>query len=237
MRSTFLLVIGLAAGLGVRAPAQCPRPSNAPRATSIVGEPQPFEDEIAHFEAADRLSPPPKNPVVFVGSSSIRVWPNLKGDFPGVDVLQRGFGGSTLDQVDHYASRIVLPYCPRLIVVYAGDNDLADGRTPEQVLNDFKTFVGLVRRAMPKTGIVFISIKPSTARVTLLDKMRETNALVRQYIAADPSLTYVDVFTPMLGPTGLPRGELFQSDGLHMNSQGYAIWRELLQPVVSANGR
>jgi lysophospholipase L1-like esterase len=235
MRSSFLLAIGLTAGLGVRSPAQCPSPDQRPSA--IVREPQPFEDEIAQFEADDRLSPPPRNPVVFVGSSSIRVWPNLKADFPGVDVLQRGFGGSTLDQVDHYAPRIVLPYCPRMIVVYAGDNDLADGRTPEQILTDFKAFVGLVRRPMPKTRIVFVSIKPSTARVTLLDKMRETNALVRQYIAADPSLTYVDVFTPMLGSTGLPRRELFQSDGLHMNAQGYAIWRELLQPVVSANAR
>jgi lysophospholipase L1-like esterase len=172
-----------------------------------------------------------------VGSSSIRVWPDLKADFPNIDVLQRGFGGSTLDEVDQYAPRIVLPYCPRLIVLYAGDNDLAEGRTPEQILADFKTFVGLVRPPMPKTKIVFVSIKPSTARVALLGKMREANALVRNYIATDPSLTYVDVFTPMLGPTGVPRGELFQSDGLHMNAQGYAIWRGLLQPLVSAQPR
>lgn len=235
MRSTFLLAIALTAGLGVRSPAQCPPPPQRP--TPTVGEPQPFEDEIAQFEAADKITPPPKNSVVFVGSSSIRVWPNLKDDFPGVEVLQRGFGGSMLDEVDHYAPRIVLPYCPRLIVLYAGDNDLAEGKTPERILTDFKTFVGLVRGPMPKTRIVFVSIKPSTARVGLLDKMRETNSLVRQYIASDSSLTYVDVFTPMLGPTGLPRGELFQSDGLHMNAQGYAIWRDLLQPVVSATTR
>jgi len=232
MRSTLLLAAAFTAAVGVRSPAQCaPAP---PRPTTIVGEPQPFENEIAQFEAADKVTPPPKNSVVFVGSSSIRVWPNLQADFPGVDVVQRGFGGSMLDEVDHYAPRIVLPYCPRLIVLYAGDNDLAEGKTPEQILSDFKTFVSLVRGPMPKTRIVFVSIKPSTARVTLLDKMRETNALVRQYIAADSSLTYIDVFTPMLGPTGLPRGELFQSDGLHMNAQGYAIWRDLLQPVVSA---
>jgi lysophospholipase L1-like esterase len=233
MRSTLLFAFALSAALGGRSPAQCP----PPRPTAVVGEPQPFEDEIAQFEASDRLGPPPKNSVVFVGSSSIRVWPNLKADFPGLDVLQRGFGGSTLDQVDHYAPRIVLPYCPRLIVLYAGDNDLAEGRTPEQILSDFKGFVGLVRRPMPSTRIVFVSIKPSTARVALLDKMRETNTLVRQYIAADPTLVYVDVFTPMLGPTGLPRAELFQSDGLHMNALGYSIWRDLLQPVVSASAR
>lgn len=233
MRSTLLLVAALSAGLGVRTPAQC-----HPRSPALlVGAPQPFEDEIAQFEAADRINPPPKGSVLFVGSSSIRVWPNLKADFPNIDVLQRGFGGSTLDQVDHYAPRVVLPYCPRLIVLYAGDNDIAAGRTPEQILADFKTFVGLVRPPMPKTRIVFVSIKPSTARVALLEKMREANALVRQYIATDPSLTYVDVFTPMLGATGLPRGELFQSDGLHMNAHGYAIWRGLLQPLVSATAR
>ena len=233
MRSTLLLVAALSAVLGVRSPAQCPPKPPAP----LVGAAQRFEDEIASFEAADRVSRPPKGNVLFVGSSSIRVWPDLKVDFPNIDVLQRGFGGSTLDEVDHYASRIVLPYCPRLIVLYAGDNDLAEGRTPEQILADFKTFVGLVRNPMPKTRIIFVSIKPSTARVALLGKMREANALVRQYIASDPSLTYVDVFTPMLDSTGVPRGELFQSDGLHMNAQGYAIWRGLLQPLVSATGR
>jgi lysophospholipase L1-like esterase len=233
MRSTFLLVAALTAAVVVRTPAQCPPRPPAP----VVGAAQRFEDEIASFEAADRVNPPPRGSVLFVGSSSIRVWPNLKADFPGIDVLQRGFGGSTLEEVDHYAQRIVLPYCPRLIILYAGDNDLAEGRTPEQILADFKTFVGLVRPPMPKTRIVFVSIKPSTARVALLGKMRETNALVRQYIATDPSLTYVDVFTPMLGATGIPRSELFQSDGLHMNAQGYAIWRSLLRPLVSATGR
>jgi lysophospholipase L1-like esterase len=233
MRSTLLLVVALSAALGVRTPAQCPPKAPA----SVVSEPQPFENEIAQFEAADRISPPRMGSVLFVGSSSIRVWPNLKADFPNIDVLQRGFGGSTLDQVDHYAPRIVLPYCPRMIVLYAGDNDLAEGRTPEQILTDFKTFVGLVRAPMARTRIVFIAIKPSTARVALLEKMREANELVRQYIVTDRSLTYVDVFTPMLGPTGLPRAELFQSDGLHMNAQGYAIWRGLLQPLVSATAR
>lgn len=233
MRSILLLVAALSAAPGVRTPAQCPPKPPAP----LVGAAQRFEDEIASFEAADKLSSPSKGSVLFVGSSSIRVWPNLKADFPNIDVLQRGFGGSTLDEVDHYAPRIVLPYCPRLIVLYAGDNDLAEGRTPEQILADFKTFVGLVRRPMPKTRIIFVSIKPSTARVALLGKMREANALVRQYVVTDPSLTYVDVFTPMLDSAGIPRGELFQSDGLHMNAQGYAIWRDLLQPLVSATAR
>jgi lysophospholipase L1-like esterase len=231
MRSSLILIAGLTVGLGVRAQGQCP-PARVP---AVVGQPQPFEDEIAQFEAADKINPPPQHAVLFVGSSSIVVWPNLRADFPNTQVVQRGFGGSNLGQIVHYAPRIVLPYCPRLIVLYAGDNDLAEGGTPEQILSDFKSFVGLVRQSMPRTRIVFVSIKPSTSRVTLIDKMRLANALVRQYVETDPTLTYVDVFTPMLGSNGLPRDELFQSDLLHMNAKGYALWRDLLQPVVSAS--
>lgn len=232
MRSTFVLVSALAAGLGARAVAQCPPPRPA-----SVADTTAFADEIGIFEAADKVSPPPQGAVLFVGSSSIRLWPNLKADFPGVDVIQRGFGGSDLPEAIHYAPRIVLPYCPRLIVVYAGDNDLAEGRTPAQVLADFREFVRAVRRAMPKTRIAFVAIKPSPSRVALLDKMRAANALVRQYVATDPRLIYVDVFTPMLGPTGRPPSELFQPDMLHMKPQGYALWRDLLQPVVSDTTR
>ena len=230
MRSTFLLVAALTVAPGVYSLAQCPAPSRA----ALVGEAEPWEGEIARFEAADRVDPPPKRAVLFVGSSSIRLWPNIQADFPNVHVIQRGFGGTDLHLVVHYAPRVVLPYCPRLIVVYAGDNDLAEGRTPQDILSDFKAFVRVVRGSMPKTKIAFISIKPSGDRIALLDKMRATNALVRQYVATDRNLAYVDVFTRMLGPDGRPREELFQSDRLHMNAQGYALWRDLLHPVVSA---
>lgn len=233
MRSTFLLVAALAVGPGVYARSQCPPPPPP----ALVGEPEPWEGEIAQFEAGDKVNPPPKGAVLFIGGSSIRLWPNIRADFPKVDVVQRGFGGTDLHLVVHYAPRVVLPYCPRLIVVYAGDNDVAEGRTPEEILTDFKAFVRVVRRPMPKTKIAFVAIKPSGDRVALLNKMRATNALVRQYVATDSSLTYVDVFTPMLGPDGRPREELFQADRLHLNAQGYALWRDLLQPIVSATAR
>jgi lysophospholipase L1-like esterase len=192
----------------------------------------PFEDEIEAFEAADRTNPPEKGGVVFVGSSSIRMWPNLAADFPGANVVQRGFGGSELWQVVNYAPRIVLPYCPRRIVVYAGDNDLAAGRSPEQILGDYQTFVGLVHRALPRTKIAFVSIKPSPSRWALSDKIRRANQLVREYSAKDSTLTYIDVFAPMLGPTGAPRGEMFGEDSLHLSPSGYAMWRDLLAPFV-----
>jgi lysophospholipase L1-like esterase len=191
-----------------------------------------FESEILAFEDSDRVNPPKPGGVVFVGSSSIRLWPDLHGDFPGVNVVQRGFGGSRLDEVVNYAPRIVLPYKPTLIVLYAGDNDLAEGRTPEQVFNDYKVFVAMVRKSLPETRIAYIAIKPSGDRWALAEKMRATNSLIQKYAATDPKLTCVDVFTPMLGGDGKPREELFREDRLHMNERGYAIWRELLTPIV-----
>ena len=191
-----------------------------------------WEPEIAAFEASDRTSPPPSGGVVFVGSSSIRLWQTLQNDFPGVPVLNRGFGGSVLSDVLVFANRIVVPYKPRVVVLYAGDNDLAAGRTPAQVFADFKEFVAIVHRDLPSTRVAFIAIKPSILRENIIDKIRATNQVIRDYIATDPRLNYVDVFTPMLDASGQPRRELFLEDGLHMNAKGYAIWRDLVAPVI-----
>ncbi|GAC1654020.1 MAG: hypothetical protein NVS4B3_17610 [Gemmatimonadaceae bacterium] len=175
--------------------------------------------------------------MLFVGSSSIRLWPALEADFPRVHILQRGFGGSELADIVHYAPRIVLPYQPRLIVLYAGDNDLAAGKPPAVVFRDYQAFVALVRQALPYARIAFIAIKPSGARWGLIEQIRATNALVSSYTASDPRLLYVDVFTPMLGPDGVPREELFAADRLHMNARGYALWRDLLLPIVRSVAR
>lgn len=192
-----------------------------------------WEEDIRRFEEGDRLHPPPRGAVLLVGSSSIRLWETAERDFPGVPIVRRGFGGSELGDVAHFADRIVLPYEPRTIVLYAGDNDLAAGRSPGQVFAAYRELVVLVRRRLPRTRIVFIAIKPSLARWALADRMRRTNALVRAYAARDPRrLVYVDVFTPMLDSTGAPRRELFLEDGLHMNARGYAIWTERVRPYV-----
>ena len=176
--------------------------------------PTRFEPEIRAFEAADRASPPPLGGVVFIGSSSIQHWSNVAADFPGVPVLNRGFGGSTLADVVYYEGRILLPYHPHLVVLYAGDNDLAEGRTPERVLGDYRAFVARLRSALPAARVVFVSIKPSPSRRAYIDRMRETNQRIRAEIARDSLGAYVDVFTPMLDATGEPRPELFESDSL-----------------------
>jgi lysophospholipase L1-like esterase len=204
----------------------------APAAADSTLDPTRFEAEIRAFEAADRASPPPLGGVVFIGSSSIRAWTDVAADFPGVPVLNRGFGGSTLADVVYYADRILLPYHPRLVVLYAGDNDLVAGRTPERVAADYRAFVARLQSALPGARVVFVSIKPSPSRRSLIPRMRETNQRIRAIIARDSLQTYVDVFTPMLDSAGQPRPELFLADSLHMTRAGYRLWRARLAPIV-----
>jgi len=191
-----------------------------------------FEKEVARFEAADRDSMPPRNAILFVGSSTIERWKDLKKDFPSVPVIQRGIGSTRLDDFVRFARRIVIPYHPRMIVLYAGDNDFADGQSAMNVYGDFKDFVGIVHRALPRTEIVFVSIKPSPSRWRLASRMRDANALVKRYVMRNKRLKYVDVFNPMLGANGHPRPELFVDDSLHMSPAGYALWTHILQRVV-----
>jgi lysophospholipase L1-like esterase len=192
----------------------------------------PWESDIQAFEKMDRESPPKPGGVLFVGSSSIRMWDTLAQDFPEVPVIRRGFGGSAMSDVVRFADRIIIPYKPRLIVVYAGDNDINDGTTPERVLDDYRALVGKVRERLPRTRVAFISIKPSLARWKLVEPMRKANELVREFSAPDSLLTYIDVFTPMLGADGTPRKELFLEDGLHLTAEGYAVWRDVVAPYI-----
>jgi lysophospholipase L1-like esterase len=203
-------------------------------AQRIVEAPR-FASEIERFDSIDRAQMPAPGGVVFVGSSTIRLWPDLKSDFPGINVIQRGFGGSRLDEVLRYTPKIVIAYKPRLIVLYAGDNDLAEGRTAEQVYKDYRSFVALVHRALPNAKIVFISIKPSESRWNLVGEMRSANEKIRRFTTTDPRLVYVDVFNPMLGADGRPRPELFRDDKLHMTAAGYELWRSILEPVVKTS--
>lgn len=189
-----------------------------------------WERDMQRFAAADAAHPPPKGAVLFVGSSSIRLWETLAQDFPGTATINRGFGGSEIRDSTWYADRIVVPYAPRTIVFYAGENDLNSGRSPQQVREDFRAFVRQVRSELPRVRIVLVSIKPSPLRAAQLPAQREANALLREEVAKAKNATFVDVATPMLGADGQPRAELFGEDRLHMNPAGYAIWRERIAP-------
>jgi lysophospholipase L1-like esterase len=147
-------------------------------------------------------------------------------------VIKRGFGGSQLSDCVKHLSRLVLRYRPETVLVYAGDNDLAAGTAPAEVLRRFTAFVQGVHRDLPQTRIIYISIKPSPSRIDLLPEIREANALIRVYADREGNVDFVDVYTPMLDATGKPRRELFRDDQLHLNADGYALWKRVIAPEL-----
>jgi lysophospholipase L1-like esterase len=187
-----------------------------------------WEKEIVAFEKKDREHPPEKGAIVFVGSSSIRKWTTLEQDFPHHRVLNRGFGGSQMGDSVHFADRIVIPYAPRMVVVYAGGNDINAGRTPEQIFSAFQAFVEKVRAKLPATPIAYISIAGNPKRWAQVEKVKAANALIEDYIRRNPGLKFINVFPRMLGADGLPLPDIFTADRLHMNANGYKLWTEIV---------
>lgn len=199
------------------------------RAVLAVHNPSAFERDIQAFEAADKANPPPRQAILFLGSSSIRLWPNLASAFPGRSVIQRGFGGSQIIDSLRYADRIVIPYQPATIIFYAGDNDIASGKSPQHLLAEFQAFERQIHKALPKTHIAFLAIKASIARWHLIDKIRAANWLIESHCRTSAQLSYIDVFTPMLNDAGQPRPELLQNDKLHLTQAGYDLWNSIVQ--------
>ena len=197
-----------------------------------LAAPEKWAADIDKFTAADTAQPPPANAVVFVGSSSIRLWSTLAGDFPKVTVINRGFGGSEMADSVFYADRIVIPYKPRLVVVYAGENDINAGKGPETVLADFRAFRAKVHAALPATKIIYLSCKESPSRAKVRPQVVAANKLIAADCATDPRCTFVDVATPLLDAAGGYRTELFREDQLHLLPAGYAIWTRVLAPYL-----
>lgn len=191
-----------------------------------------WEKAIQEFEADDKKLPVAKGGNLFIGSSSIRMWRSLAEDFPGIPVINRGFGGSQIVDSTFFASRVIIPYAPKKIFLYAGDNDIAGGKNAETVLNDFTSFVKTIHQALPKTKIIFIAIKPSLKRWNMADEMTKANHLVNQFTDSNERLGYVDVWTPMLTSDGKPKPNVFIKDGLHMNRTGYEIWTTAIRPFL-----
>lgn len=212
----------IVASLAARTPACAQQPASGAERFAR------WEKAIAAFEDQDRKQPPPQNAYLFVGSSSIRLW-DLPRSFPDWPVLNRGFGGSQIADSVHFAPRLILKHKPRMVLLYAGDNDIAAKRTPEQVLADFQALAAAVHKELPTTVVAFLSIKPSLARWKLWDQIRGANALVKAFCRSDRRLLYIDVGTAMLGADGTPRPELFVKDGLHLSAAGYALWAALVQ--------
>jgi len=210
--------------------AQAKAPATQPKAAPAADR---WEAEIAKFEAADKTTPPPKDAVLFVGSSSIRLW-DLKKSFPDVAAINRGFGGSQMSDAARHARRLINVYKPRLIVLYEGDNDLQSKRTPEQVAADFDTLLKTVRADLPTTPMLVIGCKPSPSRWTLIEQQRATNRLLAERCTKDGHAQLLDWEKSLLGTDGQPRPELFRPDRLHLNEDGYKIWNDLLKPHLAA---
>ena len=203
------------------------------QAAGVPRTPDKFEPEIRKFEVVDKRTPPPAGAVLFTGSSSIRLWTNLTADLPGRQVLNRGFGGSQMSDLLHFFDRVVVPYHPSMIVVYEGDNDLEEGKTVDAVHADFRTFLRRVREKLPDTSVTLLAVKPSPARRRLLAEQRDLNLRLRDLAATEPGLGFIDTATPLLAPDGSMRPELYREDGLHLNADGYALWRKAITDAWS----
>lgn len=198
-------------------------------------DPSRFLEEIETFEEADRTQPPAPGQILFLGSSSIRRW-DLESSFPGLDALNRGFGGSQLSDVIHYADRVVSPYHPRMIVVYAGDNDISAGKSPERVCRDFQTLCERISEHSPDARILYLAIKPSLARKHLWNEIQQANELINRVCASSDRLEFIDVAAPMLDPLGEMQPSLYVDDGLHLSDAGYNLWARTLTPALSTSG-
>lgn len=195
--------------------------------------PAQWTPELRAFARQDSLTPPPKKPILFYGSSSVRKWEMLQQDFPGRPVLNRGFGGSRFPDAIYFFDKLVVAYQPRQVFLYEGDNDIQAGATPQDVYQSFLAFDELMQQKLPKVPVVFLAIKPSPSRWALYPKMQEANALIRQYIEAHPKrLRYLDVSTPLLGRNGKPQPQFYVSDSLHMTPAGYAVWQRVVKPAL-----
>jgi lysophospholipase L1-like esterase len=191
----------------------------------------PFYDEIQDYKREDKDSFPPKNAILFVGSSSFRMWKDVKDYFPGYTIINRGFGGSGLNDAIRYADDIIIPYKPKQIVIYTGENDIAGGNvTSTEILQRFTELFNIIRSKLPNTSIVFVSIKPSPSRIKFQRVIEDANIMIRQFLSGYPKTVYVDVYHPMLNEDGSPRKELFLEDDLHMNPKGYEIWKNAIAP-------
>lgn len=194
----------------------------------------PFYDDIERFKKEDGANTPPANAVLFVGSSSIRKWSDVQTYFPRATIINRGFGGCELTDVIRYAKDIILPYHPRQIVIYAGENDLAysDTTTAVTVLLRVITLFDIIRSAMPSVPVIYLSLKPSPSRKRLMPEMEDANKRIRNFLLSRKNAVFLDVYHKMLNADGKPIPGLYESDSLHMNASGYATWQKIIDPYL-----
>ncbi len=192
----------------------------------------PFQKEILAFKKADSLAFPGTGKILFTGSSSFTLWKNVQDDFPGHPIINRGFGGSSLTDLIRYAADVIFPYRSKQIVIYCGENDLAasDNVTGRMVFKRFRQLFGMIRNEQPGVPVAYVSMKPSPSRRHLMMKLSEGNLLIKKFLKKKRNTVFIDVYHTMLKADGTPEAGIFLSDSLHMNRQGYAIWKKLIEP-------
>ncbi|WP_158797546.1 GDSL-type esterase/lipase family protein [Pedobacter sp. L105] len=195
-------------------------------------EKAPFWNDVQTIKAYDQQYAPPKDPILFIGSSSIRKWVDFYKSFGAYRVLNRGIGGAVTNDVDRYLNDIVFPYHPKQLVIYVGENDLISSPDAETVLNDFKKLYTDIRVKLPVVPIVYLTIKGSPSRAKYQEKAKKANLLIAQFIKAQKNIVYLDVYQPMLDKNNNMQPSLFTQDMLHMNATGYQIWNKLLIPYL-----
>ncbi len=193
----------------------------------------PFQSEIKSFQRLDSVHAPVSNGILFIGSSSIRKWTDLETRFPNKSIIKRGVGGCELWQINQfYTKSILLPYKPAKIFLYAGENDIASGRTAQQVYTEFKKFWLLVKTKLPNTKVYFLSIKPSPSRAKHHAEFNKANILIKAFLKNKPKGKYVDMGSSIIHPNGSADLSLYESDNLHLNSKGYDKWEKVIAPYL-----
>lgn len=201
--------------------------------TQVVEDPDPlrFEEEIKLFEEFDSKNSFPEDAILFVGSSSIRMWKTAEA-FPEMPVINRGFGGSHFSDLQYYYDELVLPYDPSVVVLYEGDNDVASGKSNDQVFEDYLEFTDRLASDFPDARLVFVPIKPSSSRWEMWPQMKEANQRIKNHMSENDQFYYVDLASPILGSDGTPDDSLFLDDLLHLNEDGYVKWNAAIRSTL-----
>lgn len=195
---------------------------------------QPYAVDIAAFKSQDSMAMPPKNAILFVGSSTFTKWTDVQAYFPSKKIINRGFGGSTLPDVIRYADDIIIPYQPKQVVIYCGENDFAADKntTSAVVYNRFIQLYNIIRGKLPKTNILYVAMKPSPSRRNLWGPIIAANGMIRDFLSEQTNAYYIDVYYPMLAKGSDVHASYFTGDSLHMNATGYRLWQYILEPYL-----
>jgi len=197
---------------------------------AVAQDKPPFWDDVQTIKAYDKIYSPPQHPILFVGSSSIRLWVDFTKTFKDYTVLNRGIGGAITNDIDRYVEDIIAPYAPKQVVLYVGENDLIKSPDAETVFADFKKLYTHIRKQLPVTPLLYIAIKGSPSRMQYQDKAKKANLFISQFLKTEKNAVFVDIYQPMLDKQGKMRPLLFKEDMLHMNGTGYQIWNKLVIP-------